>query len=409
MIIFTILTLVSSKSIKTSIELTNKSPSQYLTKFGVDLGTGHWEIRLKLSKSAKTPKSNENFTIPLLLYRDSDWDASVFQCQSTEKAQSYPMTIPKDGSWSQTFKGSLGEPETPHIWFFMLADCTRQMGDLSRLRIELTIKSGDGSELPVEMKGMKRIYYLVCLLFTLLLGRNMFKLYKHFNEEEEIEAVLMMLNIAVVFEFISMVFYILHISAYEGNGRGVGAFEFFGSAGSFICDFIMISLLLLIAQGWSITFRDFPSPELYISVMIVLGFLNFVLAAIEMSLSDAYYLFSNYEGMLGWLIFVSRLFMVAWLYWNLSEIINNVPPNTNLFLRRFALASIFYILALPGLIVVAQILPPYKRHKFILGSNILVQAFAMFALSWLFTSKAQLYKISTVSGSILPGSKAHKY
>lgn len=409
MIILAILTLAASKSIKSTIDLTNDTPSQYITKFGVDLGTGHWEIRLKLSRGTKTFKNDEYFNIPLLLYRDSDWDSSAFQCLSTEKAQAHTMRIPKDGSWSEIFKGSLGEPETPHIWFFMLADCSRQMGETSRVRIELNIKSGDESELPVEMKGMKRIYYIVCMLFTLLLGRNVFKLYKHFNEEEEIEAVLVMLNIAVVCEFISMVFYIFHISAYEGNGRGVGAFEFFGSAGNFICDFIMISLLLLIAQGWSITFRDFPSPEVYISVMIVLGFLNFVLSAIEMSLSDAYYLFSNYEGMLGWLIFVSRIFMVAWLYWNLSEIINNVPPNTNLFLRRFALASVFYILALPGLIIIAQILPPYKRHKFIVGSNILVQAFAMFALSWLFTSKAQLYKISTVSGSILPGSKAHKY
>ena len=141
--------------------------------------------------------------------------------------------------------------------------------------------------------------------------------------------------------------------------------------------------------------------------MIILGFMHFLLSAIEMSLSDAYYLFSNYEGVLGWLIFVSRLMMVAWLYWNLSDIIDNVPNNTNLFLRRFGLASAFYILALPLLIGIAQVLPPYKRHKFIVGSNILVQGFAMFVLSWLFTSKSSYYKISTMSGSILPGSKSH--
>ena len=86
-----------------------------------------------------------------------------------------------------------------------------------------------------------------------------------------------------------------------------------------------------------------------------------------------------------------------------------MPPNTNLFLRRFSLASTGYILALPLLIATAQFLPPYKRHKFILGSNILVQGLAMFVLSWLFTSKSTYYKISTMSGSILPGSKSHKY
>ena len=407
MFIILLFGLATSKSIKTVVELSESSPAQYITKFGVDLGTGKWELRLKLTKGIRYQKKGVLLEIPLLLYRDSDWDSSVFQCHFTEKAQSHPLQIPADGSWSDTFSGDIGEPEVPHIWFFVLADCSKILGEKSKLRIELDIKSGDESELSVEMKGLKRIYYVVCAFFTLLLGRNVFKLYKHFSEEEEIEAVLVMLNISVVCEFISMVFYILHISAYESNGKGVSVFEFFGSAGNFICDFIMICLLLLIAQGWSITFREFPSPEVYISVMIILGFMHFLLSAIEMSLSDAYYLFSNYEGILGWLIFVSRLMMVAWLYWNLSDIIDNVPNNTNLFLRRFGLASAFYILALPLLIGIAQVLPPYKRHKFIVGSNILVQGFAMFVLSWLFTSKSSYYKISTMSGSILPGSKSH--
>ena len=410
MMIFCIfLYLVEGKSIRSIIDLSDESPAQYVTKFGVDIGIGKWDARFKLSKGAKSSEKGKNHNILLLLYRDSDVSSSIFQCNSLEKSQAHSINLPTDGTWSETFSGSIGESEEPHIWFFVLADCNRVTGDSSRIRIELNIKSGDQSELPVEMKGMKRIYALVCMIFTLLLGRNMLKLYRHFYDEEEIEAVLVMLNIAVICEFISMIFYILHISAYEENGRGVGAFEFFGSAGNFICDFIMISLLLLIAQGWSITFRDFPTPEIYISVMIILGFLHLILSAIEMSLNDVYYLFSNYEGILGWLIFFSRLIMVVWLYWNLNEIINKVPPNTNLFLRRFSLASTGYILALPLLIATAQFLPPYKRHKFILGSNILVQGLAMFVLSWLFTSKSTYYKISTMSGSILPGSKSHKY
>lgn len=408
MILLVLIGLVASKTVKNLIQISEATTSQYITKFGADLGEGSWEIKLRLGGAYQPLQKGEYYDLKLLLYKDSDWDSSAFECKSLEKAYSYPVKIPKDG-WSETFRGSINEPEVPHIWFFMLADCEKVLGPKGSVRIELNIKSNDQSELPIEMKGQKRIYILVCILFTLLLGRNIVRLYKHFNQEEEIEAVLVMLNIAVVFEFASMVFYILHITAYESNGKGVGAFEFFGSAGNFICDFIMICLLLLIAQGWSITFRAFPSPEVYISVMIILGFLHFVLSAIEMALSDAYYLFSNYEGALGWLIFVSRVFMAVWLYWNLSETIGNVPSNTELFLRRFGLASVVYILALPFLILVAQALPPYKRHKFIVGSNIIVQGIAMFALSWLFTSKSQYYKISTMSASILPGSKSHAY
>lgn len=409
MLLFLLFSIASSKSVKNVFELSNDEPAQYLTKFGVDLGQGKWELKLKLVKGRKTFKKDMNYEVPLLLLRDSDWDDSVLSCKNTEKAMRSTLQIPADGTWSHQQNGTLGEAEEPHIWFFVFADCSRVLGETSKIRFELSIKSGDESELPVEMKGMKRIYIIVCILFTGLLGRNIFKLYKHFSEEEEIEAILVMLNVAVVCEFTSMIFYILHISAYESNGKGVAAFEFFGSSGNFISNFIMIFLLLLIAQGWSITFREFPSPEVYISVMIVLAFLHFILTAVEMSLSDAYYLFSDFDGLTGWLIFASRVFLLVWLIYNISEIIEKVPPNVNLFLRRFRLAASAYILALPALIVIAQALPPYKRHKFILGSNILVQGLAMFVLSWLFTSKKQLYKISVVSTSILPGHKSHNY
>lgn len=409
MIWFIFLSLASSKTVKNVLELSEETPSHYLTKFGVDLGQGKWDIRLKLVKGKKSHNPSEYLEIPLILLRDSDWNDSVLKCSNTGKEVTQTLKIPSDGSWSDNIQGTLGEQEEPHIWFFVISDCSQALGTTSKLRFELNIKSGDESELPVEMKGMKRIYFIVCFLFTCLLGRNIFKLYKHFTEEEEVEAILVMLNIAVVCEFISMVFYILHISAYENNGKGVAAFEFFGSSGNFISNFIMIFLLLLIAQGWSITFRDFPSPEVYISVMIILAFMHFILTAVEMSLSDSYYLFSDFDGLTGWLIFGSRVVMLVWLYWNVEEIIEQVPPNVNLFLRRFKLAAAGYILALPGLILLAQVLPPYKRHKFIVGSNILVQGFAMFALSWLFTSKKQLYKISVVSSSILPGHKSHNY
>ena len=246
----------------------------------------------------------------MLLFRDSDFYSSVFQCNSLEKSQAYNIDIPTNLSWSTTFTGNIGELNEPHIWFIVLADCNRVAGEFSKISVELNIKSGDQSELPVEMKGMKRIYSIVCIIFTLLLGRNIYKLYKHFYEEQEIESVLVMLNISVVCKFFSMIFYILHISAYESNGRGIGAFQFFGSAGNFLCDFIMIFLLLLIAQGWSITFRDFPTPEIYFVVMVIVGFLHLILSIIEMILSDSYFLFSNYEGILGVLILISRILMV---------------------------------------------------------------------------------------------------
>ena len=40
MFIILLFGLATSKSIKTVVELSESSPAQYITKFGVDLGTG---------------------------------------------------------------------------------------------------------------------------------------------------------------------------------------------------------------------------------------------------------------------------------------------------------------------------------------------------------------------------------
>mmetsp|Transcript_2924 Transcript_2924/g.2644 ORF Transcript_2924/g.2644 Transcript_2924/m.2644 type:complete len:238 (-) Transcript_2924:228-941(-) len=228
---------------------------------------------------------------------------SAFTCESKDKAVNITLNIPSDGRWSESFSGELGEPDVPHIWFFTIADCNLTLGDSSKLRIELSILSGDKSELSVEMKGMKRIYIFVCIIFVLMLGNNIWKLYKYFTAVEEIETNLVMLNLAVVFQFISMIFHILHISAYEGNGRGVGAFVFFGNATGLISQYIMIVLLLLIADGWTILYKNFPSPEAYLSVIILVGLLNLIIAAVERTSDDAYYLFSSFEGTVGWCLF----------------------------------------------------------------------------------------------------------
>ena len=406
-LVLVLLSTALSKSLRSTIELSSENPSGYLTKFGVDLGTGKFELKLKLFKGNKERNTQKTLPVKLRLYRDIDWDTKTFTCENENFASQEVIQVPADGRWSELLKGEVGEKDTPHIWFFMIADCENVLGNPAKLKADLKLVSGDDSHLSVEMKGMKRIYLALCVLFIALLGRNLWALYKHFTTKDEIESNIVLLNIAIFFQFVSQLCHIFNIMTYEYNGKGVGAFELLGNSGGFVSEFLMITMLALIAEGWTITYKDFPVPEIYIPVIMIVGMVNLVLALISRISEDAYYLFSSFEGTTGVCILVFRLLLLGWFVYQYKNLLKEAPASTHSFLKRFGVMSGIYIMGLPLIIYSSQVLAPYKRHKAIVGANLLVQSVTMLVLSWLFTTNSRYYKISTMSNSMLPTSKSH--
>lgn len=92
-----VMALVTAKNIKSTVQLSKDQPAQYLTKFGVDLGTGSYDLRVRLSKGNKDYTYGKTFPIELLLYRDVDWDMAAFTCESKHKAVNVTLNIPSDG------------------------------------------------------------------------------------------------------------------------------------------------------------------------------------------------------------------------------------------------------------------------------------------------------------------------
>ena len=51
-----------------------------------------------------------------------------------------------------------------------------------------------------------------------------------------------------------LMFKFFHYAMYASNGRGIAAFDIFGIIADMMADITMSSLLIMIAQGWTITF-----------------------------------------------------------------------------------------------------------------------------------------------------------
>lgn len=67
------------------------------------------------------------------------------------------------------------------------------------------------------------------------------------------------------------------------------------------------------------------------------------------------------------------------------------------FLRRLCAYGVSWFLCLPLLVLIASVLPPYRRHQLVAGGSILLQAVALALLSRLFLSSSEFYSISSLA------------
>ena len=76
------------------------------------------------------------------------------------------------------------------------------------------------------------------------------------------------------------------------------------------------------------------------------------------------------------------------------------------FLKKLYFAGTVWVLCLPVLVVLALVLPPYRRHQLVAGGSILGQFVALALLSTLFFESSQYYKASSLKhmGQELPQS-----
>jgi Ca2+/H+ antiporter len=75
------------------------------------------------------------------------------------------------------------------------------------------------------------------------------------------------------------------------------------------------------------------------------------------------------------------------------------------FVFQFAIMASIYFLVHPCLVFISWLFTPYLRLKVItIGSNAIMML-TFLALAHLFSEKSSYYKVSTMSDSVLPGSR----
>lgn len=394
-----------AKSVSNTVTLGPENQWKYVTKFAVDVGKGNWTMRAKFLKGFGD--GNDSVKVTMLIYLDDNWDDTLYIDSCTEKAdlakRDRALRLPTNGEWSAEISGTLSQKVVPHVWYFVLADCKGELETKQRIKLELTLTNSDGSHFSLEERGLTYLYVIVFGVFLATLWSNLVKLIRKFKKTENLETNLVLLNVSIGCNFISIVFEIIHIWVYSYNGRGVVVIDFFSQAFETISYLIITILFLLVASGWTIKYKELPDADVFVPVALLSVFMHLLIVGLGRVTDDTYYKFSDYEGVPGVLLIILRIGMWVWFFINIRQQLSETQGQVASFVLNFSIVASLYFLGVPILAIVSWLFRTYWRQKIITIGSLVIQTGIFFLLTYLFSEKSTYYKVSTMSQGILPG------
>ena len=350
-------------------------------------------------------------SIQLALYLGVEWNEKLLEKSCHERLKSarkvVDVTLNGNTEWTDKIEGKLTQKNRPHVWYFVLSDCDRVLGS-RKVKYNFSIVNPELSHFSVEMKGMKTIYGVLLLILAIGLGKNVYTLIKFCRDEEEIQGPVIWVNLSIVFQILGIGFNYLNLYVYEYDGEGISVLEFFGETFMTISSLAITTLLIIIAGGWTITYTDFPIPELYVPAIFLLTFLHLFMAGFNFLHEREKFSFTRYEGVSGMVIIIMRVIMYAWFLVNLYWTSKRKEISKTGFLHKFGLGSSLYFLSIPLLVLGSGVFAPHMREKIMVAGGNLAQGAAFLFLYMIFTGRGEYYKMNTVL-NILPGSRVHAY
>jgi hypothetical protein len=401
------LVIVSSKYINSYLALTEENPWQPLTDFGMTIGTGNFTFRAKSANP--TPGDNSLSKIQFSLYLANDWVPTLARQKCSEKSldaiKSYDVLIPANGEWSEDIIGKLTQRRKPQVWYFVISDCK---GDLksSKIKVQLSVVNPGNEHFPAEMIGVNNVYWFILALLLVALGKNSYEFFFKIKSEGDVSGPLAWLIFSIIFHIIGVCFACIHYYFYSSDGEGLGVLEFFSELFLVLSSLAVSCLLIIIASGWTLVYKEFPSPEKFLPGMFLVLFCHLMTIAVDFVGEKTG--FSKYEGWKGLIIIFINLLMFCWFLWNVWETNKNKALKNTGFFYLLGLAGTVFFLAVPLLVFGTYLFPLHRRELVMITGSHLVQTAIFYFLFLIFTGKGDYHKMNTVL-NILPGSRSHIY
>ncbi len=417
MLLFALVSFCMGKVVYKTVTLRRGHEWQYLTKFGISIGQGLFEVRARFKRpynpTGVAQADGKHFALSIDLYLDTKWDAALEEqdckAKSGQRIRAESLQVPSDGEWSIPQAGGLRQQTRPYVWFMAVSDCdhTFHSGhpDMPPLEVQIRFTGYDNGEFSHEEIGLLGLFTVALIGYIAILGYNIYNYYKDIKKTERLDSPILILLIAVGLEFLSILFRWIHLLVYSYDGEGLKACHVLSVIFEVASQFFLSLLLILLSWGWSITYVEFGDIEMFIPLVIMLLVIHVVVAGLTEITSDAYQKYHDFQGIQGILLVIFRLGMFAYFIYGMRDTYQKCRAKAKVFLRPFAIYAGAYLLSFPVLVLVSQVCAHYVRLKVMIVGSILAQSATMCILLRLFVGKTSYTTISKHADTILPGGK----
>eukprot|EP00931_Biecheleriopsis_adriatica_P017058 TRINITY_DN12367_c0_g1_i4.p1 TRINITY_DN12367_c0_g1~~TRINITY_DN12367_c0_g1_i4.p1 ORF type:complete len:447 (-),score=94.25 TRINITY_DN12367_c0_g1_i4:169-1476(-) len=383
----------------------------FLGKFGYAIGTGRYDVRLRLRQEL-----GEEDDLPrpdLEVFLDEDWPradglAACRRALEVPARRSHSRIVPGEfGEWGRWHSGALFQKVRPHIWYFALSDCRDQyaggIADASQrasysIDYEIRWTQFDDSELSLEMRYMPAASWCAITVLTILGFRLAFKCHSTSKSAGRLHPAIPGLAAAITLQWASQMLHLLHLRTYMQDGVGIHAADMLAEVLFELSQVAGASLLIALAQGYTLVRSKLRDLQLA-PVVATVAMLQVLLAAVGKLQGESSCKYHESEGMVGWIMLFLRMSLLAWFRSSLEALSSKGG------------ARAAYFLAFPAVFLFVQVLAPYLQQPVLETCMLSVQTTSLLWLADLFLARRGVYfEASELSASLLPGGAgAHCY
>ena len=212
-----------------------------------------------------------------------------------------------------------------------------------------------GEHFSEEDWGLLTINYIMLITFIIFLFFGGYRYIMEIKKEGSWESPMGILVIALIIEFFHIIMNVMHLSVYEVDGEGLPTMDIMGTILQVISQVVIVTLLLLISFGWTLTYPHLPEKETIAAFTIMVLIIHVLVASLTLLDKDEYHKYHDYSGVQGFVLVVLRLIMFGVFIYGIQLTKTDIKKTHENFLRLFSISGSFYVLSFPILYFVSYI------------------------------------------------------
>jgi len=163
-----------------------------------------------------------------------------------------------------------------------------------------------GEHFSHEDWGVFSMNMIMFVIFIFFLGYSSYGYFQEIKSEESWESPLAILIIALALEFLQIICSLIHLSVFEFDGEGVPTFDVLSTIFQVGSQVFIVTLLMLIAFGWTITYHSLPEKETITMFAIMTFVIHALIAGLTALDKNQYHKYHDYSGVQGLVLVILR-------------------------------------------------------------------------------------------------------